>query len=138
MRRGIRYSMAVRKAISQQRPDWEESQGTCVHLLDKTLETHLLYDWYGSLLTERQRRIVEMRYFDDLSLAEIGESLGISRQAVNDTIRRAELQLREYERRLGLLSRFRERMETIRRVEEKLRDEYGVNEDVLRTIRALT
>ncbi len=109
-----------------------------MHLLDKTLETHLLYDWYGSLLTERQRRIVEMRYFDDLSLAEIGESLGISRQAVNDTIRRAELQLREYERRLGLLSRFRERMETIRRVEEKLRDEYGVNEDVLRTIRALT
>lgn len=109
----------------------------CMPVLNKTLEAHQLYDWYGSLLTERQRRIVEMRYFDDLSLAEIGESLGISRQAVNDTIRRTELQLQEYEEKLGLLLRFRERMDAIRRVEAQLRDEYGVREDVLQALRAL-
>lgn len=106
-------------------------------MLDKALEAHQLYDWYGSLLTERQRRIVEMRYFEDLSLAEIGEALGISRQAVNDTVRRTELQFQEYEEKLGLLSRFRERQQALRSVEAQLREQYGVREDLLAALRAL-
>ncbi len=106
-------------------------------MLDKALEAHQLYDWYGALLTERQRRIVEMRYFEDLSLAEIGETLGISRQAVNDTVRRTELQLQEYEEKLGLLLRYRERQRALDLVEKQLRDQYGVREDLLVALRAL-
>ena len=106
-------------------------------MLDKALEAHLLYDWYGPLLTERQRRVVEMRYFEDLSLAEIGEALGISRQAVNDTVRRTEFQLQEYEEKLGLLLRFRERRRALQMVEAQLRDQYGVQEEVLAALRAL-
>lgn len=68
----------------------------------KNLEMTDLFDLYGSLLTEKQSHIMEMYYFDDLSLGEIGEDLGISRQAVHDTIKRCEDAIEEYERKLGL------------------------------------
>lgn len=62
-----------------------------------------LLDLYGAMLTEKQRRAVGMHFLDDLSLAEIGEALGVSRQAVHDIIHRAEASLEEYEEKLGFL-----------------------------------
>ena len=64
-----------------------------------------LYDVYGALLTERQRELFELYYEQDLSLAEISEETGITRQGARDAIGHAEAALREFEEKLGLLAR---------------------------------
>ena len=61
----------------------------------------LLYDEYGQLLTEKQRDCFELYFHQDLSLAEIADELGISRQGVHDTLHRAEVTLSEMEAALG-------------------------------------
>ncbi len=73
----------------------------------KNLEISILFDYYGNMLTEKQREVVEWYYNEDLSLAEIAEHTGITRQGVRDSIKRAETQLLECEERLGLHARFR-------------------------------
>lgn len=73
---------------------------------EKSVRTDLLLDFYGNLLTPKMRRTCESYYNDDLSLAEIAEAEGISRQGVHDTVKRAEKQLEEYEEKLGLLGLF--------------------------------
>ncbi len=70
--------------------------------MDKNLAMSDLLDIYGELLTEKQRDMLELYYNDDLSLAEIAEHYGISRQGVHDSIKRGEESLNEYERVLGL------------------------------------
>ncbi len=67
-----------------------------------------LLDFYGDMLTDRQKDFLEYYYIDDLSLAEIAENEGITRQGVRDAIKRAEAQLFEMEQRLGLAKRFAE------------------------------
>lgn len=69
----------------------------------KDLYVGLLFDRYGSILSSKQRQIVECYYNDDLSLSEIAENEGITRQAVSDVLRRAEKQLREAEEEIGYL-----------------------------------
>lgn len=69
------------------------------------LEMTLLFDYYGGLLTDKQKACFDMRYNQDLSLAEIGETLGVSRQAVCDNLNRAVATLREVERNVGCVSR---------------------------------
>ncbi len=69
------------------------------------VEIVLLYDYYGDLLTERQRECFEMRYNQDLSLGEIAEELGISRQGVHDNLSRTEALLRNMEAKTGCVSR---------------------------------
>lgn len=73
----------------------------------KNLEISFLLDFYGDMLTEKQRDVVELYYNEDLSLAEIAAHSGITRQGVRDSIKRAESQLLEYEDRLHLAGRFR-------------------------------
>ena len=68
----------------------------------KDLRITFLLDFYGDMLTEKQREVVECYYNEDLSLAEIAEEKGITRQGVRDGIKRAEQQLLEMEERLGL------------------------------------
>ena len=75
--------------------------------MGKNLEIALLLDFYGEMLTEKQRDMVHYYYNDDLSLAEIAENEGITRQGVRDSIKRAEAQMLEMEERLGLHRRFR-------------------------------
>ena len=65
----------------------------------------LLYDYYGDLLTDRQKECFEMRYYQDLSLGEIGEELGISRQGVHENLSRAEALLRNMEAKTGCAQR---------------------------------
>lgn len=74
----------------------------------KDYEMAMLLDFYGELLTEKQREAMELYYNEDLSLAEIAEPLNISRQGVRDSIKRGEKQLEELETTLGLAKRFRE------------------------------
>ena len=69
-------------------------------------EMALLIDFYSALLTPRQKQIVEMYYGDDMSLSEISEEMGITRQGVHDALKKAEGQLIDTESKLGLISRF--------------------------------
>jgi hypothetical protein len=64
---------------------------------------NLLYDFYGDLLTERQRDIYCMYYCEDMSMGEIGERLGITRQAVNFSLKETQKAFDTYEQALGLL-----------------------------------
>ena len=68
-------------------------------------ELILLYDYYGDLLTDRQRECFELRYNQDLSLGEIGQELGISRQGVHDNLSRTEALLRNMEEKTGCVRR---------------------------------
>ena len=68
-------------------------------------ELIMLYDYYGDLLTERQKECFELRYNQDLSLGEIGQELGISRQGVFDNLSRTEQQLLNMERKTGCVRR---------------------------------
>ena len=74
--------------------------------MPKNLEISILLDYYGGMVTDKQREVVEWYYNEDLSLAEIAEHTGITRQGVRDSIKRAETQLLECEARMGLRSRF--------------------------------
>ena len=69
----------------------------------------MLFDFYGELLTPKQREYFDLHYNEDLSLAEIAGESGISRQGVWDMIRRAEAAMTEIENKTGLISRFIER-----------------------------
>lgn len=72
-----------------------------------TTELILLYDYYGALLTDRQQECFELRYNQDLSLGEIGQELGISRQGVFDNLSRAEALLKNMEAKTGCVRRDR-------------------------------
>ena len=73
----------------------------------KDMQISLLLDFYGDMLTEKQRDVIELYYNEDLSLAEIAAHSKITRQGVRDSIKRAESTLLELEERLGLAKRFR-------------------------------
>lgn len=68
----------------------------------------LLYDFYGALLSESQLEVMTMYHEDNLSLSEIAEELGMSRQAVHYTLKKAETKLEEYDEKLGLVKTYRE------------------------------
>ena len=73
-----------------------------------TYQLTLLYDFFGELLTGTQREYFEYYYSDDLSLSEIAELTGVTRQSVRAVLARAEALLREYEAKTGVVARFRE------------------------------
>ena len=75
-------------------------------IVEKIVEQSLLYDFYGELLTQHQRRIYEDVVFNDYSLSEVAEDEGISRQGVHDLIKRCDKQLKVYEEKLHLMGRF--------------------------------
>ncbi len=74
--------------------------------MDKIIERGLLFDFYGELLTEHQQRIYSEAVFNDLSLGEISEEEGISRQGVHDLIKRCDRLLESYEDKLKLIDKF--------------------------------
>ncbi len=73
----------------------------------KDLEIGFLLDFYGELLSASRREAADLYYNEDLSLAEIAETAGITRQGVRDSIAKARIQLLEYEEKLGLAAKFR-------------------------------
>ncbi|MBE3595499.1 MAG: YlxM family DNA-binding protein [Hydrogenibacillus sp.] len=86
-------------------------------MLEKTTRMNALYDYYGELLGDRRRRAFELYYLEDLSLAEIAEALGVSRQAAHEHVRRAEAELERLEQALGLWAKARERAEVLVQLE---------------------
>lgn len=92
----------------------------------KELGFVLLLDCYGDLLTEHQQNIMQLYYCEDLSLAEIGNPMGITRQAVRSLIKRTEDILLNYEKKLGFAERIlkmRECFGKINDASEKIKDE---------------
>ena len=75
-------------------------------IMERIVEQGLLYDFYGELLTEHQKKIYEDVVYNDLSLSEIAQENGISRQGVHDMVRRCNHMLTEYENKLHLVERF--------------------------------
>ena len=92
-------------------------------MFEKDMTVGLLLDFYGEILTEQKRNILDMYYNEDFSLSEIAEEIGISRQGVRDAIIKAGNELRFYEEKLGLANRFAEMkrsVEKIRQISEGL------------------
>lgn len=85
--------------------------------MEKIVEQGLLYDFYGELLTEHQRRIYEDVVLNDMSLSEIAQEQGISRQGVHDLVRRCDRTLQGYEERLHLIQRFIKVKQTVGQIE---------------------
>lgn len=84
--------------------------------MEKLAWMNLLYDFYGQLLTNRQQNFVQLYYADDLSLGEIAQQAGVSRQAVYDTIKRAQQVLTEYEEKLNLAEKYMAQREKLMQV----------------------
>ena len=81
--------------------------------MNRLYEQTMLFDFYGELLTEHQRRVYEDAVYNDLSLSEIAEERGISRQGVHDLIRRCDRILQDYESKLHLVERFARARSTV-------------------------
>lgn len=77
-------------------------------IMEKNIEVSLLFDFYGKLLKPSGKQAIDLYYNEDLSLAEIADQSGITRQGVRDSIKRCEQQLFNFEKKLGLFKRFKE------------------------------
>ena len=88
--------------------------------MEKIVQQGILYDFYGELLTEHQKQVYESVVYENLSLGEIADDLGVSRQAVHDLIKRCDKILEGYEAKLGLIRRFGEVRTRIESMEEIL------------------
>lgn len=91
-------------------------------VLDQTTKMNLLYDFYGSLLTEKQRALLELYYSEDWSLGEIAEHQEVSRQAVYEAIKRAQSRMLDLEEKLGLISRYLKRQQVLEKIRDRLRE----------------
>ena len=91
--------------------------------MEQLLYLSALFDFYGALLTEKQQECLKMQLFEDFSLSEIGEELGISRPAVYDNIHRSEKAMESYAEKLGLVARYQK--------------ERAVLADICRSVKAL-
>lgn len=74
--------------------------------MDNIFKQTLLYDFYGELLNEHQRKVYEDAVFNDLSLSEVADNYGVSRQAIHDLIKRVTKMLEKYENKLHMIERF--------------------------------
>ncbi len=90
-----------------------------IHSIDERLKLSILYDFYGALLKENQRRMFEASVLEDFNFSEIAQDENITRQGVYDTVKRAVKQLKRYEEKLGLVAKFEEQKKLVK----KLRDE---------------
>lgn len=88
----------------------------------KDLSVSFLLDVYAPVLTEKQREVIELYYYEDLSLAEIAENCGITRQGVFDSIKRGEMAMRELELKLGFAEKARAAADAADEIKRNARD----------------
>lgn len=103
----------------------------------KDLEMGALLDFYGEVLTEKQREMLHQYYNDDFSLSEIGENFGITRQGARDAIKHGESTLLELEAKVGFAARYRRVQKTLDRLEQLVADtRFNVTSPYTRMTRA--
>ncbi|MDO4545128.1 MAG: YlxM family DNA-binding protein [Bacillota bacterium] len=85
--------------------------------MDEIAQASLLYDFYGQLLTKRQREVMALYHEENLSLSEIAGEFSISRQGVYDALKNAEKTLKGYEEKLGLVKKFQQSRDAISRID---------------------
>jgi len=105
--------------------------------LDKIVEIGLLLDLYGSLLTDKERNMLDLHYNYDLSLGEIAEQMMVTRQAVHDSIKRGEAQLYELDNKLHLLQQHVEQQKYICDIQARLDAIQHQLDDIRRALKAL-
>ena len=105
--------------------------------LAKTTRINFLFDFYQSLLTDKQRLYMQLYYLEDLSLGEIASEYGVSRQAVYDNVRRTEAMLEDYEIKLNLFSEFQKRAEIVDYLEQLITDTDKKSETIKELLSAL-
>ncbi|MCZ2257054.1 putative DNA-binding protein [Sporosarcina sp. G11-34] len=98
--------------------------------LVKTTRINFLFDFYQSLLTDKQREYMNLYYLEDLSLGEIAGEHSVSRQAVYDNVRRTEALLEDYEAKLNLFSKHQKRIELVESMEMLLAGKTDQREDL--------
>lgn len=103
----------------------------------KDLNVSLLMDFYGNLLPDKQLDMLEQYYGEDLSLSEIAENSGITRQGVHDNIKRAAAELKQYEEKLGLFSRFSDITDAANKIKKLLSCELDLKSELYDKISAL-
>lgn len=106
--------------------------------MEKIVEQGLLYDFYGELLTEHQKKIYEDIVYNDFSLAEIAAENGISRQGVHDLVRRCDRSLQEYEDKLHLVERFLNIKSRISMIEKLTDDAEITKEELMQKVKILS
>ena len=107
--------------------------------MNEILEQALLYDFYGELLTAHQKNIYEQFVLEDLSLSEIAEDAGISRQGVHDLIKRCNKTLEGYEAKLHLVERFLSVKEKVHRMNTLLEEQEKIStEELIREIKGIS
>ena len=94
---------------------------------NEAFEMCMLFDFYGSILTERQQEVFDLYYNEDLSLAEISEHTDITRQGIRDSIVRSKNILKNMENKLGLVARFKETSKAFTRISELSDDLAEIN-----------
>ena len=99
----------LRKLLHEISYDLEKG-GSGNKAASQRVRTNLLFDFYGALLTKRQKEFVKLYFCDDLSLGEIAQRFRISRQAVYDTLKKARESLEEYEKKLSLARELKRRL----------------------------
>ena len=108
-------------AMSRGKP-WHLFLKQVIAVMEQFLYLSTLFDLYGALLTEKQQECLRLHLFEDFSLSEIGEELGISRQAVYDNIHRSEKAMESYEKKLRLAARYSEERQELAKIYESIRD----------------
>lgn len=106
--------------------------------MEKIVEQGLLYDFYGELLTEHQKKIYEDVVYNDFSLAEIAKENGISRQGVHDLVRRCNRILQDYEDKLHLVQRFMKIKDNISQLQELSADTKITREELIQKVSFLS
>ena len=94
----------------------------------KSYEMLILFDFYGNMLTDKQRELFDLYYSEDMSLAEISENTGITRQAVRDTIVRVEKILGDTESKLGLAGKYGFLQPQLEKISDNLNEILKINE----------
>ena len=107
-------------------------------VMESIIKQSLLYDFYGELLTEHQRTVYEDAVFNDMSLGEIAEEQGISRQGVHDLIKRCDKILSGYEEKLHLVEKFLNIKEKVHQINQVLKEDADDTNTLIQAIEKIS
>ena len=100
--------------------------------LERTMRMNYQYDFYQSLLTEKQQKYIELYYLEDFQFSEIAEEMNVTRQAVYDNLKRSRDMLEQYEETLGMYKNFNKRLDLYAKLKKQLGG--NITEDVKQII----